>query len=163
MILPGNIITVNSRFYDGSLKRSWTCEVVRWSDSLVYLVGRFERRVTHPDLGTIRAGSLSHEFFWPGKWYNVFRFHEPDGTFRNFYCNICMPPTIHNAKLEYVDLDIDIAVDPFGSVKVLDEQEFRENAERFGYTGQVREMTTAAIAELMGMIEGREFPFDHHG
>lgn len=157
------MITINARNFDGSLRKSWTAEVVQTSDSLVIVKGIFETEVKHPHLGVIRRGTISYEFFWPDRWYNVFRFHKPDETFRNYYCNISMPPRMTETSVDYVDLDIDIIVGPSGVLTVLDEDEFRENAERFRYSDDIRVRTGEAIAELTAMIKGREFPFEAHG
>src|SRR5690606_10794206 len=46
-------ITVNSRKYDGTVRRSWAGEVVATSDSAIDLVGVFDGSVDHPDLGRI--------------------------------------------------------------------------------------------------------------
>ena len=74
--------------------------------------------------------TISYEFYWLDKWFNVFRFYEPDGTFRNFYCNINIPPTFENGILEYTDLDVDVIVDKNFSRTILDQDEFEENSLR---------------------------------
>ncbi len=153
-------ITVNSRFYDGKLKRSWNCRLTDIEGNALTLVGEFEASVTHPDLGLISAGTISHEYYWLDRWYNVFRFTEPDGTFRNWYCNINMPPVFNDMTLDYVDLDIDILIWPDGRVIVLDEDEFEENAAAYGFGDDVRTNAAAARTELLGLIERRESPFD---
>ena len=81
-------ITVNSRKYDQKIRRSWSGGLVSQTDSLLVVVGRFDSDVEHNDLGLIKKGTVSFEFYWLDRWYNVFRFHEPDGTLRNYYCNV---------------------------------------------------------------------------
>jgi hypothetical protein len=51
---------------------------------MIELTGEFAEDVEHSNLGQIKNGTVSHEYFWLDRWYNVFRFHEPDGTLRNF-------------------------------------------------------------------------------
>ena len=80
---------------------------------------------------------MSYEFYWLDRWYNVFRFHEPDGQLRNYYCNISLPPRFESSLLEYVDLDIDLLVWPDGNVEVLDREEFQANVARFNYPAEV--------------------------
>jgi uncharacterized protein len=155
------MITINSRRFDGTLRKSWPVEFLERSGSLLTARGVFDFDVEHPHLNVIRRGTISYEFFWLDRWYNVFRFHEPDGSFRNFYCNVCMPPTLVESVLNYNDLDIDIVVDAAGGFTVLDEDEFRENAERLGYPDEILAKTDEAVAELIGLIERREFPFDY--
>src|SRR5207253_684501 len=92
------------------LSRSWQAGLVKEGPDLLIAVGVFGQTVEHDDLGTIHKGTVSFEYFWSNRWYNIFRFLEPDGQFRNFYCNIAMPPSVHGDVLEFVDLDIDVVV-----------------------------------------------------
>ena len=152
-------ITINARKYDGSLRRSWKAGVVSQTEELTIAVGRFEFDVEHSDLGLIKQGTISFEHFWPGRWYNVFRFHEPDGSIRNYYCNVAMPCTIEADTLEFVDLDIDVVVWPAGGrVEVLDRDDFEENAVKFGYPVEVIEKAESALLEVLSMIEAGEMP-----
>ena len=155
----GEEITVVSRKYDGRIRRSWKCRLVREELPLLEFVGEFDREVVHTDLGIIRRGTVSYEYYWTDRWYNVFRFHEPEGDLKYFYCNINTPPTFKDGSLDYLDLDIDLLVRPDYSITILDEHEFVENAERFGISEDVRQRAKDSVHELMGMIERREFPF----
>lgn len=154
-------ITINSLKYDGYIRRSWRCKFVESRGDLLIFVGEFEEEVDHPHLGNIKHGTISYEYYWLNRWYNVFRFHEPDGTIRNYYCNINMPPKFENGVLEYIDLDIDVLVWNDFSFETLDMEEFEENAAKFGYPEEVRVNAQNALEELMALIKGREFPFDH--
>lgn len=155
------VYTINSRYLDGTLRRSWECELIEESGSYLQFVGVFDRAIEHPHLGIIRPGTISYEYYWLDRWYNVFRFHEPDGTFRNYYCNINMPPEFKDGALDYVDLDIDVVVDSKGSVVVLDEDEFAQNSVEFKYPDHIKQQAAAALTELTRAIEQRKFPFDH--
>ena len=154
------IITVNARAYDNAIRKSWTAELIERSDQLLILKGLFEFDVEHSDIGLIRRGTISYEYFWLGRWYNVFRFHEPDGTFRCFYCNVTMPPVFNGSILDYIDLDIDILLGRDGPARILDEDEFRQNAAIYNYPAEVKANAAQAVADLTRMIRGREFPFD---
>ena len=150
------MITVNSRKYDGTIRRTWQCEIIETRGSLLRLVGEFEDDVRHTDLGHIRKGTVSYEFYWLDRWYNVFRFHEPSGELRNYYCNISMPPTFENHTLDYVDLDIDVLVAPDLSYVVLDRDDFERSAEVFGYSPELRAKVESTIEELIGIVKARQ-------
>jgi protein associated with RNAse G/E len=158
--MPPEQITVNSRKYDLSIRRRWTGKLVERNDPLIVIVGEFDRDVEHPGLGSISRGTISREYYWLDRWYNVFRFHEPDGKLRNFYCNVAMPPTLADGVLEYVDLDIDIVVWPDEIYEVVDRDDFETNAVKFGYSEDVRRQAENSVDELIRLIESREFPFD---
>ena len=122
-------------------------------------VGEFENEVVHKELGVIRRGTISYEYYWTDRWYNIFRFHEPDGGLRNFYCNVNMPPIFLNGVLDYVDLEIDILVWSDFRIEILDTDEFEQNTERFSYSDELRLKVQESVNELKTMIENREFPF----
>lgn len=153
-------ITINSRKYDNSIKRSWNCRLVENRDPLLIFVGEFENDVDHSDLGFIRRGTVSYEYYWLDRWYNVFRFHEPDGSFRNFYCNVNMPPAFNEGVLDYVDLEIDVLIQLDFSFKILDFEEFHANAIKFAYPTEVVFNAERALEEILQSIENREYPFD---
>jgi protein associated with RNAse G/E len=139
----------------------WTANLSRINDTMIELTGVFSERVEHPDLGIIRPGTLSYEYYWLDRWYNVFRFHNPDGGFRNFYVNVNMPPILRGNTLNYVDLDIDMIVWSDFSFEVLDLDEFEENAVKYNYPDMVIQNARATLNEVKLLIERREFPFDH--
>lgn len=155
------IVTINSRKFDGEIYRSWQAELIKQTDSLLTFVGVFEDEINHRHLGVIRRGTISYEFYWRKKGYNVFRFHEPEGDLRNFYCNLNLPPKWANGVLDYVDLDIDVLVWKDFSIQILDEDEFAENARLFGYSKELRETVKANLKELLTLVEQKSLPFDY--
>lgn len=152
-------ITVNSRKFDGSIQRSWTCRLIKQNGPLFVFEGVFDFDVSHNDLGFIRRGTVSYEYYWLDRWYNVFRFHEPEGDLRNYYCNINMPPVFESGVLDYVDLDLDVLVQPDLSYRILDREDFEQNAKRFGYSDEIRVNVNAAMSDVIKLIEKRQFPF----
>ena len=107
----------------------------------------------------IKKGTVSIEYFPFYKWFSVFRFYEPSGVFRNFYCNVGMPPQYSNGVLDFIDLDIDVVVWPDWKIDVLDRVEFEENTVKFGYPDEVVHRANESLTELLEWIEKREFPF----
>ena len=89
-------------------------------------------------LGEIPRGTRTAEYYWFNRWYNIFRFLENDGSTRLWYCNINTPPILENGVLSYIDLDIDVLVQPDFTYQVLDIDEFEQNAKVFGYADEVR-------------------------
>lgn len=156
--MPYPQVTVNSRKYDQSIRRIWQCELVEQTGSLLVFVGTFDGDIKHPGLGSIARGTISYEYYWLDRWYNVFRFHEPDGTFRNYYCNINMPPIFAGGVLDYVDLDIDLVVWPDGKYEILDEAEYEENALKYGYPDAVRTNVAEALKTLLAMAKAGALP-----
>ena len=153
-------IEVRAYKHDGLLHRTWPAELLRQEGSLIVLDAKFTDEVIHDLLGTIASGTHSLEYYWLDRWYNVFRFSEPDGKLRNYYCNVNVLPTFDGETLSYVDLDLDILVDPDLSYRILDVEDFERNAEDYGYSVEVRANARRAVDELVRMIETRAFPFN---
>ena len=152
-------ITINARKSDGVIHRTWQADLIKQTDSLLVFEGVFDHQVKHPDLGVIRPGTISYEYYWLDRWYNVFRFHEPTGELRNYYCNINKPPTFRNGVLDYIDLEIDIVVWHNFDYQILDMEEFLENSVLYKYSEQTKRKVKKTIAELEQLISVRAFPF----
>lgn len=146
--------------YDSAEHRRWPAFMVKRDDPLLVLDAVFNEEIEHELLGKIASGTISTEYYWLDRWYNIFRFSDRTGTFRNFYCNVSLPPVFDGQVLSYVDLDIDVLVKPDFSYQVLDLEDFEENARAYDYPLDVRENAHRALAELMRLIETRSFPFD---
>jgi protein associated with RNAse G/E len=127
---------------------------------LLVLEGKFAADIEHDLLGTIVSGTHSLEYYWLDRWYNVFRFSQPNGELRNYYCNINVPPSFDGEILTYVDLDLDILVAPDFSFQILDAKDFERNAEVYGYDDEIRANAHCALEELVAMIDKRAFPFN---
>lgn len=152
-------VLVCAHKYDGVLHRSWGAQLIRQEGSLIVLDAKFPDEVVHDLLGTIASGTQSLEYYWLDRWYNIFRFAQPDGALRNYYCNVNVPARFDGDTLSYVDLDLDILVDPDFSYRVLDVEDFEANGRIYGYTEEVKANARQALDELVRMIETRAFPF----
>lgn len=141
--------TIRSLNFDGSIKKSWSCDFLGRKEQMLEFRGTFDADISHPDLGLITRGTLSYEYYWLDRWYNVFRFEESTGELRNYYCNVNMPPTFDGSVLEYVDLDLDLLIWPDGKSVVLDRNEFEINSRKFSYPETVKISAETALAELL--------------
>jgi protein associated with RNAse G/E len=70
-----------------------------------------------------------------------------------------VPPSFDGETLSYVDLDLDILVDPDFSYQILDVEDFERNAKLYGYSNEVQTNVRLAVDELVNLIETRGFPF----
>jgi protein associated with RNAse G/E len=159
-LTQANEIVVSVRKYDGHERRRWVAKVAKQEGSLFVLDAVFDEEIQHDLLGTIALGTISTEYYWLDRWYNIFRFSDPAGQLKNFYCNINEPPQFDGSTLSYIDLDIDVFVAPDLTYQILDMDDFEENARCFSYPEEVRAGAHRALAELTGLIESRSFPFN---
>jgi uncharacterized protein len=147
---PTRDIVVRVLKYDGRERRRWTAQVVEQVGELIVLDAVFDEEIQHDLLGTIALGTVSKEYYWLDRWYNVFRFND------RFYCNVTQPPSFDGATLTYVDLDIDVLVESDFSYKILDLEDF-ESAQ---YPANVQHSARQALEELTSLVETRSFPFN---
>lgn len=100
---------------------------------------------------------LEHAFvqlFRPGAWWTAI--FNSGGTFR-IYVDVVTPPRWSERRVTMVDLDLDVALRADGTVELLDEDEFAENAHRYPEVVVDRARTTAA--RLVLALERGEEPF----
>lgn len=154
-------VTVQSCKFDGKVHRTWKATLLKVESNLMVLDGVFESEVRHPSLGLIEIGTRSIEYYWSNRWYSVFSFFQPDETFRNYYCNINLPPEFDGERLTFIDLDLDILVSNDMSYIILDEEEFEENAEKYNYTDDIKLNVVRAKNEILNLLYKREFPFNN--
>ena len=143
-------IIVSVRKYDGLEHRRWPARIAKIAGPLLVLDAVFEDEIEHDLLGTISSGTISTEYYWLDRWYNVFRFND------RFYCNVTQLPSFDEATLTYVDLDIDVLVEPDFSYKILDLEDF----ESYPYPTDLKQKARQALEELISLVEARAFPFD---
>jgi protein associated with RNAse G/E len=160
LIETADAIIVSVLKYDGREHRRWPARIAKTVGPLLILDAVFDEEIEHDLLGTISSGTISKEYYWLDRWYNVFRFSDPDQKLKKFYCNINVPPRFDGRVLSYIDLDIDVLVEPDLTYKILDEDDFEQNAKRYPYPGELQTNARAALAELIGLIESKEFPFN---
>jgi protein associated with RNAse G/E len=146
--------------YDGREHRRWPARIAKTVGPLIVLDAVFDEEIEHDLLGKVSSGTISTEYYWLDRWYNVFRFSNSDRVLQKFYCNINAPPQFDGRVLSYVDLDIDVLVEPDLTYRILDEDDFEQNAQRYGYPEEVQENARRALAEVIGLIESKSFPFD---
>lgn len=71
-----------------------------------------------------------------------------------------MPPQFDGKTLSYIDLDIDILVEPDMSYKILDLEDFEENARTYSYPTDVQDQAHQGLAQVVRLIETRSYPFN---
>jgi protein associated with RNAse G/E len=144
---------------DGSFKWSQPLHVIERLGSRLVCEWRVGDEVTEPAQALIQP-STTRVIYWTDRWYNVIHNSEPMYD-RVWYCNVATPAVVSDDALSYTDLDLDVAIATDGQVAVLDEDEFAVNQTAHGHAAAVTTAARAAVAEILGLIQRREFPFDY--
>ncbi|PWT94665.1 MAG: hypothetical protein C5B55_02340 [Blastocatellia bacterium] len=153
-------ILVSALKFDGTEHRNWPGWLVQNEPPLLVVDAVFVEEIHHNLLGTISKGTVSTEFYWLDRWYNIFRFGDKDDFLATFYCNVTFPPHFEESTLSYIDLDIDVLVKPDLTYEVLDLDDFETNAKRYSYPEEIHRNAHQAVSEIIRSIEMRDFPFD---
>jgi protein associated with RNAse G/E len=146
----GDEIVVRVLNDEGHERRRWSARIAKQDGPLVILDAVFEEEIQHDLLGRIASGTISKEYYWLDRWYNVFRFDE------RFYCNVTKPPSFDGSILTYVDLDIDVLVESDFSYRILDLEDFEARS----YPAEVQQNARNALDEVISLVESKAYPFD---
>jgi uncharacterized protein DUF402 len=68
------------------------------------------------------AGTVTIGHYWVDRPYNVYHWVDRGRTLA-YYCSIAAETVIEQGRVEYLDLTVDVLIDPSGSALVLDEDE----------------------------------------
>ena len=154
---PSPALRVLKRRYDGSTVFAWTGRVLEQTDEYVLLAGLFN--AGHRDLGyvVLERGDLFLEWYYFGRWYNIFQIYGSAGQLKGWYCNVGMPPVLEDGELGYVDLALDVFVYPDGRYLVLDEDEFAD-LKRGTLRPEDAARAERGLAELLALIAADRLP-----
>ena len=155
--LEGRTLRVEKLRYDRSFVFAWSGAVLEHTPDHVLLAARFN--AGRRDLGyvVLEAGDLFLEWYFFERWYNVFQIYSDEGQLKGWYCNIGMPPELDGDTLRYVDLDLDVFVQPSGEHLMLDEPEFAE-LKRAVLRPEESRRAEDDLAELLGLVADARLP-----
>jgi len=74
----------------------------------------------------VPKGAVNLAHYWMDRPYNVYHFVVGARTLA-YYCNVAEPTAIRDDLVEYVDLAVDVLIDPNGTATVLDEDELPDD------------------------------------
>lgn len=99
----------------------------------------------------------------PGRWWSL-HFNGPYSENFRCYIDVVQPAEwVSSGRVEMVDLDLDVVLRHDGSVALLDENEFLEHIERYGYPEGVIDRARTTAAELVMAVERGTEPFGSAG
>ncbi|HEX8968487.1 MAG TPA: DUF402 domain-containing protein [Chloroflexota bacterium] len=144
---------------------AWDGVVMRCDDSGIVLRAEFNVDVVEREFATFRRGDVFFEFYYwdaphqdaAARYYNVFQISSAEGSLKGWYCNLGLPAQLDpvSRELTYVDLALDVWVNPDGTFSVLDEDELDILLQQYP------ELTDAARqgrADLIDMAQSGRLP-----
>ncbi len=156
---PGARLLLRATKFDGTAHWIQPFRVV--SDDGTLLITEYRARTPiYTSRGEFRSPYDSRVYFWRDRWFNVFRLSRPGCSLALWYCNVTTPPTLQHSQINYVDLDLDVAVRPDGCIELLDQDEFDLHQRKYGYPQDVIEEAERAAGQVAELARRGSFPFD---
>ncbi|MFW5788196.1 MAG: DUF402 domain-containing protein, partial [Halanaerobiales bacterium] len=155
-----NKIRIKSVKYDGQVHYEWSSEIVDKNKEYIVVQSKPGRELVHHSRGEIFTfDNPAIEIFSFRDWYTVSaNFNE--NKVESYYCNICKPAQLKNGILSFLDLDLDLVKRKNEDWKVVDEDEFLENMQIYGYPEQLVKRIRRELNNLQDKLEKGEFPFN---
>ena len=149
-------VTVRKLDHTGQQVFAYPGQVLRQEGPLIVLNTVWEQEPLDAGFVVLERSDRWTEHFFTDRWYNIFEMREAGGDIKGWYCNIARPARITNDEVSAEDLALDLWVAADGQMQVLDEDEFAE----LPLSSEERRIARQALAELQGIVERREPPFD---
>jgi len=106
----------------------------------------------------LEAGADAVWFTFPGRWYDIGRFHLADGQFTGLYVNILVPPRFDGLDWYTTDLFLDIWMGLDSPPQILDQDQLDEALAAGWITAELAARAEAEAEAIMALISGREWP-----
>ncbi|MEM2995096.1 MAG: DUF402 domain-containing protein [Candidatus Bathyarchaeia archaeon] len=90
-----------------------------------------------------------------GDWYITTRYFSADGEFKGAYVNLNTPVEVYPNALRYVDLEVDVCVQPDGTVKVLDVEKLEKALEKGFISKKLFEVVMEKANAVMSVVESK--------
>ena len=149
-------LTVKKLNLDHELVVAYDGAVLERSATAIVLEARFSRATMDLGYAVFEQHDRFVEHFFADRWYNIFEIHSVhDDHLKGWYCNIVQPAVFGMEIIEQVDLALDLWINPDGSYRVLDRDEF--DALPLDRTARLR--AQQAVGELIYLLYHHAAPF----
>jgi uncharacterized protein len=156
----GEQIDIVSFKHGGNFHRKWEGSKVLLADDIL-IVSNYHPEVTEADGRIHTYPGLSIAIFYPDEWWNIVMIYRYNSKLVSYYCNIASPFRMDEDKrcIAYVDYDIDLIVQPNRNFKVVDENEFVENRQKYYYPHNISQRVKLAVKQLSTCVKHGQEPF----
>lgn len=151
---------VESRSFDGRTCWEWDAEFIGRAPSLLVLHSRAGDKISSGERAHVWPTDTL-QFYWSDRWYNI-RAALRDDELYFFSCNVAMPAGFSEGRVDYVDLDLELAVSDGMSTNLEGEEDFQRNAATMKYPPDVVQRAHSAVEELRGLVHAGRPPFSNY-
>lgn len=155
----GDIINIQAYKYDGLLYRQWNgAKVLEVSPSHIALV-LIKTKVTEGNnrKWIIREPTL---WFFPLNkfFFNASILLREKGNF--YYINLSSPPLFEDNTLKFIDFDLDVKINPKQKYSLVDQNEFKKNANKFNYSEELIKMINKNVRQIKSLYQDNDYIFN---
>lgn len=145
----GDKILVEAFKADGTRYRYWEATLEIYTADYVVTVFPAGGPVFDLQRGIWIMKHIMRSYYWFDKPYNLIEAFEPGGRLMEIYINVASLPWLKDGKLGFTDHELDVSAYPPAPARLVDEDEFAEAIEKYGYTPEFqREMYRVAAEAL---------------
>jgi protein associated with RNAse G/E len=144
----GDRIVVHAYKAFGDCYRWWPAMVESIDDERVMTMSRVGHSVRGPKGGWVSKFDI-RGVYWFDRPYNLVEVYLPSGKLKQVYIHIASPVQRGEGSLTYTDHELDVVRRPGQPVRIVDEHEFEEAAEEYGYSAAFQSACRHAVNEAL--------------
>lgn len=144
--------------HDGSIHRVWdkACKIYEDDDKI--MISNAKTLIREYDGRMWMAKEPSLSIYYKHRWFNIIGIIRGEGI--HYYCNIASPIIIEDDVIKYVDYDLDLVKTVNGEIKILDEDEFKVNKEKYNYGEELEYILRSELESLKEYAINGELDFN---
>jgi protein associated with RNAse G/E len=149
---PGDTVWVRVFKADGSPHRWWQVVIEDVDAACIVAITKPGNIVYHNasrfPSSEYRQKHFIRNFYYPGRCHTLLEVYRPDGALNELYADICSPVQLIEGEIHLIDHELDVSQMAGDVPRIVDQDEFAEAAEQYGYSEEfVRE--SYALAEKL--------------
>jgi len=144
--------------HDGSIHRVWDKACKIYEDDEKIMISNAKTLIREYDGRMWMAKEPSLTTYYKHRWFNIIGIIRSEGV--HYYCNIASPVIIEDDVIKYIDYDLDLVKTVKGELKVLDEDEYLVNKEKYGYSEEIDRILKYELENLKEYAKNGELVFN---
>ncbi len=92
----------------------------------------------------------SYRYFWYGRWYTLLVLLDESAKPVELYVDIAGPVRFEDSVVSYIDYELDVT--SIDGPRLVDEDEFAEAVEKYGYSAELQARCYAAAEEALALV-----------
>jgi protein associated with RNAse G/E len=152
-------LRIERRTFDGELAAYWEANVLRQRSTLLIWHAAPLTPLVYPRRG-FSTPLQRHQlgWVWLDRRFTVEIELSPAGGLERAIARICLPPNVRGEIVSIIELGLTVTVAP-GPVVTVDDDEFQEAANDYGYDPQLRATAWSAVEAVRTLLTNGEGPF----